>query len=167
MLDELIDRVAADLTQTPHDTGLGERVVAILDRGRVLPAWMPAAALAGLIVAVIGVSLIQRPSTDRLIVHAPRSPDVPMPPPETDAETHQRPPAVVAAGSGVPKRVRGSRALAERSSTIPPLAPPSPLSLDAVMPAALSVPAVEIEALDVSLIAIDELTLASEAKEYP
>jgi hypothetical protein len=41
------------------------------------------------------------------------------------------------------------------------------LSLDPVMPAALSVPAVEIEALDVSLIAIDELTLASEAKEYP
>ena len=76
-LDDLIDRVAASLTQAPQESSFGERVAAGLDDGRGFPQWMRAAALAALIAAVVGVSLIQRPSSDRPIVRTTPAPAAP------------------------------------------------------------------------------------------
>ena len=166
-LDDLIDRVAASLTQAPQDSSFGERVAAGLDGGRVFPPWMRAAALAALIAAVAGVSLIRLPSSDRHIVRTTPAPAVPSTSQDTENAVNQQPPAPAAKRVARAEIARLSRGRVEPSSAIPPLASPSALSLDEVMPDALSVPAVEIEALDVSLIAIDDLTFASEAKEQP
>ena len=105
-LDELIDRVAADLTQAPNTTGFGEQVAAQLDRPRFIQTWMPAASLAAFALVVIGVLLSRQPAREPLVRKTNPTP-APMETPLRDVPTAVTTEArAQRSSSGPPRKLR-------------------------------------------------------------
>jgi hypothetical protein len=171
-LDDLIDRVAADLTRVPLDAGYGERLVLHLDRTpRPTPVWATAAAA---MMAVVAITLWwaphagREPSVSR--VGEPRledrQPFAARDPREAAAPAVGRPlqPAVAPV---VSRPVLARRVRATPGPSIPALETPALLALDELAMEALSVPAVDIERLDISMLAIEAMESVPDSKEYP
>lgn len=169
LLDDLIDRIAADLTHAPHDPGYGERLAARLDRlSRPIWPWMPVAAATVLIagalilprgrVATPEQATVESASADR---GAPQEASGGDP----DATTSASGRTVRASAAPVSSRPAGRAG--GPTLSIPALEPPPLLALDALGVEALSVAAVDVGLLDVETLAIEELMLDSESKEQP
>jgi hypothetical protein len=169
LLDDLIDRVAADLTRAPHEEGYGERIAARLDQAsRPVWPWMPLAAAAVLIAAVFIVPIGRVATPERAVVGtAPAGREVPQ---EAPIGPPAVPPPVIARhgrASAAPVTSRPAGRTGGPTLAIPPLEPPPLLALDALGIEALSVAAVDVGQLDVETLALEELMLDSDSKEQP
>ena len=162
-LDDLIDRVAADLTQAPTATGLGERVAAQLDRPRFIEPWMPAASLAALVLVVIGVALSREPSPAPLVVKTNPAPAVQTP--SRDVPTAEEARAQMTQQPSAARTATEGRARSSPPAAIPALPSPALPAIDQLSVDELAIPRVEIDQLDVSTLAIDDLTIDSDSKE--
>ena len=166
-LDELIDRVSADLTQAPNATGFGEEVAARLDRPRSIETWMPAASLAAITLVVIGVLLSRQPSPVPLARKTNSTPAPVVQTPSRDVPTPVRTEARVQ----LTRPRSAARTATEGGARINPptmiaaLPFPALQAVDQLSVDELAVPRVEIDQLDVSTLAIDDLTIDSDSKE--
>jgi hypothetical protein len=165
-LDEVIDRVAAELTQAPPVVGMGERVAVRIDRRRGFSLWIPAAAVAALAWTVVSVLPIRQPSSDRpALVRDEGRAVVEAPTREERVNTIQPLVPAVQQRSQTRAAPTGFSVRIDAPSAIPALAPPAALVLEDVALEALSVPSVAIDSLEVATLAIEELTISE--KEQP
>jgi len=156
-LDEIIDRVASDLTQVPSDTAFSARVQRRLDNVHRLPLWLTATAVTASLIAAVAIGLsVERSRRNNQVFVAPSRDEAQA----VSVSKVEEPSVVVAAITESAIRVMPVFE-SEPATSIPALASPhrlhvedlvlDPLTLDQVAdPGVLEVTALDIREIDAS-----------------